>query len=357
MVDLYSLARPLIFKMPPEKAHNLTLSIMKSGLLPYCETANDPALEQVLWGLKFPNPVGLSAGFDKNAEVIAASFRMGFGFIEVGTVTPRAQIGNPTPRIFRDEGAEAVINRMGFPNKGMNVFKNNLEKFLGSKNRPVGAIGINIGMNKTTEVPAKDYAALILMLGPMADYITINISSPNTPGLRDLQKREPLLELLSAVTEARKKACGAHLPPLLIKLAPDLDEAAQEELATTLIEGGVDGVILSNTTLDRPEYLPAAFRSEKGGLSGQPLTEKSTAIIHNFYKLTDGKLPIIGVGGISSAAQAYEKIKAGASLVQIYSALVFKGPQIIGEINKGLTDLLKADGYGNIREAIGAAHR
>jgi dihydroorotate dehydrogenase len=256
MINFYALARPALFLFPPEKAHALTLRAMKMGLMPSFKAAKDGALESTLFGLKFPNPVGMSAGFDKNAEVIGASFNMGFGFVEVGTVTPKPQEGNPQPRIFRDVANDAVINRMGFPNGGMEVFKANLEAFLSRKKRPSGVVGLNIGMNKTQAEPAKDYATLIRMLGPMADYITINISSPNTPGLRDLQKREPLLELIAAVKNAREKACGAHPPALLVKLAPDLDEAQQAEMAQTLMDGGVDGVILGNTTLDRPESLP-----------------------------------------------------------------------------------------------------
>jgi len=356
MVDLYTLARPLLFTIEPEKAHGLTLRIMKSGLMPSCGTISTPCLEQTLWNLKFPNPVGLSAGFDKNAEVIAPSFKMGFGFVEVGTVTPKPQHGNPKPRIFRDPKNEAVINRMGFPNGGMNLFKDNLQKFLEEKERPAGVVGLNIGMNKSQTEPAKDYAVLIKMLAPMADYLTINISSPNTPGLRDLQKREVLMDLLGTLKEERRKACGEHLPPLLVKLAPDLDEAQQEELATVAIDSEIDGLILSNTTLDRPKFLAKEFRGEKGGLSGQPLTMKSTNVIRNFYRLTGGRIPLIGVGGISNGAQAYEKIKAGASLVQLYSALVFKGPGLIQTINQELVGLLQADGYSNISEAIGADH-
>lgn len=357
MVDLYPFARPLLFKIAPEKAHHLTLSLMKTGMFPVCSGTPDPALEQVLWGLKFPNPVGLSAGFDKNAEVIGPSFKMGFGFVEVGTVTPKPQSGNPAPRIFRDPENEAVINRMGFPNEGMNTFKSNLEAFLSRKERPSGVVGLNIGMNKTQKEPAKDYTLLIRSLAPMADYITINISSPNTPGLRDLQKREPLLELLSSVMEGRSKACREAPPPLLVKLAPDLDTAQREELAQTLLEAKVDGIILGNTTLDRPSNLPHDFSQEKGGLSGQPLTDKATQLVHDFYALTKGTVPIIGVGGISNGEQAYDKIKAGASLVQLYSALVFKGPKLVKSINTELSTLLRKDGYSSISEAIGAAHK
>lgn len=356
MVDLYALARPLLFQLEPERAHSLTVRAMRLGLLPKCPPVSDPALEQTLWNLKFPNPIGLSAGFDKNAEVIGPAFGLGFGFVEAGTVTPRPQPGNPAPRVFRDPGSEAVINRMGFPGEGASAFKANLERFLAGKGRPPGVIGTNIGMNKNQKEPAKDYALLIRMLGPMADYLTINISSPNTPGLRDLQSREPLLELLGVLKEERRKACGAHPPPLLLKLAPDLDEAKQEELATAVLEAGIDGLILTNTTLERPAHLPEAFRNEKGGLSGQPLTDKSTQVVHNFYALTKGKIPIIGVGGVSSGRQAYDKIRAGASLVQLYTALVFRGPHIANAINRELLALLKQDGYTHISQAIGKAH-
>lgn len=357
MSCMYKFISPFIFKIDPERAHNLTLKAMKHGMVPPVPTLNNAALESTVFGLKFPNPVGLSAGFDKNAEVIGPSFKFGFGFVEAGTVTPKPQDGNPRPRVFRDPSHKAVINRMGFPNGGAQVFKDNLEKFLSASERPGGVVGINIGMNKAQKEPAKDYAWLIRMLAPMADYLTINISSPNTPGLRDLQKREPLTELLSVVMVEREKACRTHPPPLLVKLAPDLDEARQEELAQTLMDCKVDGVILGNTTLDRPEYLPEKFRSRQGGLSGQPLSEKSTAIIRNFYSLTKGKLPIIGVGGIASGDQAYEKIKAGASLVQLYTGLVFEGPSVAYSINKRLLELLKADGLTNIADAIGRDHQ
>ncbi|MGB0718831.1 MAG: quinone-dependent dihydroorotate dehydrogenase [Bdellovibrionales bacterium] len=357
MLDLYRLARPVLFTIEPEKAHHLTLRAMRCGAAPSCGSVRDARLEQTIWGLKFPNPVGLSAGFDKNAEVIGPAFRMGFGFVEAGTVTPKPQSGNPQPRVFRDPANHAVINRMGFPNAGMNVFKDNVAAFLARKPKPDGVLGINIGMNKTQTDPAKDYRALIKMLGPMADYLTINISSPNTPGLRDLQSREPLLALLSAVREERAQSCADPLPPLLLKLAPDLDDAQIEELAQAAIDGGVDGLILTNTTLDRPTRLDQTFAQEKGGLSGQPLTQKSTEVIRKFYAATQGKLPIIGVGGVETAAQAYAKIKAGASLVQVYTGLIYRGPRIAAQINAGLLDLLAQDGFSYIRDAIGAEHR
>ena len=357
MFDLYPYARPLLFALDAEKAHNLTLKAMKCGLTPKAPECNTPELEQTLWGLKFPNPVGLSAGFDKNAEVIGPTFNLGFGFVETGTVTPKPQEGNPKPRVFRSPDHGAVINRMGFPNAGADAYKANLEKFLSAKEKPNGVIGLNIGMNKTQKNPAKDYAYLIRLLAPMADYLTVNISSPNTPGLRDLQKREPLMDLLEIIMAERKKSCRTHEPPLFVKLAPDLGETQQKELAHTLMDAKVDGVILTNTTLDRPEYLPEKFRNQQGGLSGQPLTDKSTDIIRNFYKLTDGKLPIIGVGGIANGRQAYKKICAGACLVQIYSALVFEGPFVAHTINTQLSHLLKQDGFENISQAVGADHK
>jgi dihydroorotate dehydrogenase len=282
---------------------------------------------------------------------------MGFGFVEAGTVTPKPQAGNPAPRVFRDPKTESIINRLGFPSEGMNIFKSNLENFLAGDHRPAGVVGINIGMNKGQADPAKDYTVLINMLGPMADYITINISSPNTPGLRDLQKREPLMELLGAVLDERKKSCGDHPPPLLLKLAPDLSEDQQSEIAKTVLEAGIDGLILANTTLDRPTTLPSLSAAENGGLSGIPVRDKSTAIIGNFYKLTGGKLPIIGVGGISDGSSAYEKIKAGASLVQLYTALVFKGPTVANSINHELLMLLKKDGFTHISQAVGSSHK
>ncbi len=352
MFNLYKLARPLIFKMDAEKAHGLTIKALKSGALPACKIVRDDALLQSLWGLNFNNPVGLAAGFDKNAEAIEGISKMGFGFIEVGTVTPLPQDGNPKPRIFRAPKHEAIINRMGFPNGGLDIFKTNLA----ATTRKDKIIGINIGMNKAQTNPAADYTTLIHALAPMADYITINISSPNTPGLRDLQSRAPLLALITAIKQALATTCGQNTPPLLVKLAPDLNEDQQKEMAQVATESGINGLILGNTTLDRPEFLPDDFRAQPGGLSGQPLTAKSTQIIHNFYALTNGAIPIIGVGGISNGAEAYAKIKAGSSLVQLYSALVYKGPTLINTINTQLLELLKADGHTNITQAIGADH-
>lgn len=357
MLNLYGLIRPAIFKMDPETAHGLTIKGLKTGAIRPCKTVRSDMLEQDIFGLHFANPVGMAAGFDKNAEVISPLLKLGFGFTEAGTVTPKPQGGNPRPRIFRDPTNNAVINRMGFPNGGLRAFKPNIEKFLSTESRPHGVLGINIGMNKEQKNPADDYCALIKELAPHADYLTVNISSPNTPGLRDLQKKDILTDLVNQMMDARHEACGEQAPALLIKLAPDLSEEQQEELAETLIETKVDGVILSNTTLDRPDFLPDDFKAQPGGLSGAPLTQKSTQIIHNFYRLTHGKLPIIGVGGISTAQHAYDKIKAGASLVQLYSGMIYEGPEIANKINQGMCDLLSQDGHTNISEAIGTDHR
>lgn len=356
-MSLYALVKPAIFKIDPETAHGMTIKALKTGMIKSCKPIESDRLKQRIFNEDFINPVGLSAGFDKNAEVIAPILNLGFGFTEVGTVTPKPQAGNPRPRIFRDPKSESVINRMGFPNGGLRVFKSNITSYLADGNRKGGLVGINIGMNKEQLDPAKDYCHLIKELSEQADYLTVNISSPNTPGLRNLQEKEPLTELIKAMKNALHIASPNFPPALLIKLAPDLSEQQQKEIAQTLMENKVDGVILSNTTLDRPESLPEGFRAQKGGLSGVPVREKSTQIIRNFYKLTEGKLPIIGVGGISNATHAYEKIKAGASLVQLYTGMIYQGPEIANNINKGLLELLDKDGFNHISEAIGADHK
>jgi dihydroorotate dehydrogenase len=353
-MNFYKAARPWLFRMDAEQAHSLTLRALKSGLAPKIRAVNDPALEVVLWDRKFPNPVGLAAGFDKNAEAVGALFGFGFGFVEAGTVTPKPQPGNPKPRIFRDPAGESVINAMGFPNAGGGAFKANMEKFLSRKPRPAGVVGINISINKEQAEPGKDYRVLIHNLGPLADYLTVNISSPNTPGLRDLQKRENLLPLLAGIMEDRARACGSAPPPLLVKLSPDMDSRQQAEIAPVLLEAGIDGLVLTNTTLARPKSLPPEFAARKGGLSGPPVRDVSTRAIRSFRALTGGKLPIIGVGGVSSGADAYAKIRAGASLVQLYTALVFKGPGVVKDINTELLALLRRDGFARVADAVGA---
>ena len=349
--------RPALHSLQPETAHTVTIKCLKYGLTPSQNKINDERLFISLWDLTFKNPVGLSAGFDKNAEAIKGLFDLGFGSVEVGTVTPNPQVGNPKPRVFRDVANDAVINRMGFPNKGLRVFKENVEDYLNNKSENKGVLGLNIGMNKNQTEPAEDYCNLIRALNRYADYFTINISSPNTPGLRNLQQRENLLPLIEKVRKARNKLSNENTPPLLIKLAPDLNGNEQEEIAQSLLEAEIDGIILSNTTLERPESLPENFRKEMGGLSGKPLTNKSTDIIRNFYQLTKGQIPIVGVGGISSAQDAYDKICAGASLIQIYSGLIFDGPDLIYDINKGLLSLIEKDGFAHLSDAIGSKNK
>lgn len=355
---LFPLARPLLHAMDAETAHTVTIRALQMGFHPRCREDDDPRLAQNLWNLHFPNPIGISAGFDKNAQVLDAVLSMGVGFMEAGSVTPRPQFGNPKPRVFREPNSHSVINRMGMSNDGMNAFWRRYKAFRDQGRNKDGIIGINIAKNKDTEDPNADYLDLIDRFAPHADYLTVNVSSPNTPGLRNLQQREFLLPMLQALLARRALVCGAERqPPLLVKLAPDLSEAECIDIAQTVMEAGIDGLVLSNTTLDRPETLPDDFRKETGGLSGPYVREKSTNIIRRFYRLTGGRLPIIGVGGIASGADAYAKIKAGACLVQLYTALVFHGPALIGRIKNDLLTCLERDGFRHVSEAIGADHR
>lgn len=345
----FKYAKPILHSLDPETAHSVGICGMKMGLHPV-HKIDDPRLKTTLFGQDFPNPVGLAAGFDKNAEVIAPILKMGFGFTEVGTVTPLPQSGNPRPRVFRDTANDCVINRMGFPNKGYGTFLKNIQK---TKKPANGIIGINVGMNKEQTDPAEDYCALIKRLAPFANYFTVNISSPNTPGLRNLQAPENLAPLIQAVKKTRDAT--ENKPALLIKLAPDLTSQEQEEIADVLMYEKIDGIILTNTTLGRPGILPQKFANEKGGLSGAILTEKSNEVTRNFYKLTKGRIPIIGVGGISNAEDAYERIKSGASLVQLYTSMIFKGPDIAKDINDGLLKLMERDGVSSVTDLIGSS--
>ena len=352
-MNVYPLVRPLLMKMDAEKAHRLTISLLKTGLGPRY-ASDDPVLKTRLWSREFKNPLGLAAGFDKDAEVIPAMFNMGFGFVEAGTVTPRAQDGNPKPRIFRDEANKSVINRMGFPGKGLSYFAENVEDYREKYGPSQGVLGVNIGMNKDAPSPVDDYRTGIVRLALLADYITVNVSSPNTQGLRDLQRHDELDRLMGALVEARN---GTSMkPPLLLKIAPDLDAAQRQAIAEVALRNNIDGLIVSNTTVTRPPQLAAALKEEKGGLSGQLLTALSTEVIGDFYRLTNGAIPIVGAGGIGSAEDAYAKIRAGASLVQVYTALVFEGPGLISEILKGLAAMLKKDKFGTVAEAVGSAH-
>jgi dihydroorotate dehydrogenase len=300
------------------------------------------------FGLEFPNPVGLAAGFDKDAQVPGAMARFGFGFVECGTVTPRPQAGNPRPRLFRLGADGAVINRMGFNNGGMAAAAANLKARRGS-----GIVGINIGANKDSADRIADYAACYAVLAPLADYVTVNVSSPNTPGLRGLQDREALTRLLASLVEARAR--GVHRP-LLLKIAPDLDDHALDAIAevvrTSALEGAIEGLIVSNTTIARPA-LTSAHAGQAGGLSGAPLFEPSTRILGEMYRRLDGAVTLVGVGGIASGADAYAKIRAGASLVQLYSALALQGPALVGRVKRELAALLARDGYASVAAAVG----
>ena len=351
-MSLYNLSKPLLFMFSPESAHSLAIKALKYGLLPSAKTNKSDLLSQNLWGLHFPNPVGLAAGFDKNAEVYSPMLAQGFGFVETGTVTPLAQSGNDKPRIFRLTEDQAVINRLGFNNQGLDYYVNQLE----GRKIEDGIVGANIGANKLSDDPINDYVIGLKRVLGLADYFTINISSPNTPGLRALQSKEALDELLSKLKFVRDAAQLEKVPPLILKIAPDLDNQECEDIAEIILKHHMDGLIVSNTTLSR-DGLTSPCKDESGGLSGTPLFEMSTKVLSNMYSLTKGQIPLVGVGGVSNGAQAYAKIRAGASLVQLYSALVYHGPGLVRQINAELEELLKKDGLGNVTEAIGLDHK
>ena len=341
---LYSIFRPLLFTLDAESAHGLSLAGLRA-LPEGGDPAFDPGLAVELAGLHFPAPVGLAPGYDKNAEIFAKAYHLGFGFVEVGTVTPKAQSGNPRPRLFRLVEDRAVINRMGFNNEGMEAAANRIERV--SRDRRYGPLGINIGANKDSDDKIADYVAAMARLAPLADYVTVNVSSPNTPGLRALQDKAALDDLLLRVREA---APGG--PPLFLKIAPDLEPADIDDIAEVAINRAIDALIVSNTTITRPP-LKSRHASEAGGLSGAPLRDLAQRQLFNFRKATAGKLPLIGVGGISSATDAYARIRAGASLVQLYSALVYEGPFLARRINTELAGLLRRDGFASISDAVG----
>jgi dihydroorotate dehydrogenase len=345
MRNLLDFGAAALARLPAETAHDLTLSLM-AGLGPWLARplGDPPCLKVRALGLDFPNPVGLAAGFDKNARVPDAMGRLGFGFVECGTVTPRAQGGNPKPRLFRLREDRAVINRMGFNNGGMEEAAKNLEHHKGG-----GIVGINIGANKESEDRIADYCNAFAMLAPLANYVTANISSPNTPGLRGLQNKEELARLIDRLLATR----GARKIPVLIKIAPDLDDTALDEIAAVALMSGIDGLIVSNTTIARPPLQSAHFK-ETGGLSGAPLLAPSTAILRGVRQRVGNRLVLIGVGGIACGADAYAKIRAGATLVQLYTALVYQGPGLVARIKSELAECLTRDGYASVVEAVGA---
>lgn len=334
-----------LMQIDPERAHGLALKALRTGLVPLAGEVTSPRLQCTLAGMQMSNPVGLAAGFDKNAEALDPLTRAGFGFIEVGAATPRPQGGNPKPRLFRLKDDRAVINRFGFNNDGMEV----IARRLGARPKR-GVIGLNLGANKDSSDRAEDFARVLSRCGAHLDFATVNVSSPNTEKLRDLQGAAALSALLDGVMEARQ-----WLPkpiPVFLKIAPDLNADELAEIAEVALASGLSGIIATNTTLSR-DGLTSAHKDEKGGLSGAPLFEKSTRVLAQLSKLTEGKIPLIGVGGISNANEAYAKIRAGASAVQLYSALVYGGLSLAAEIARGLDGLLEKDGFSSVAEAVG----
>ncbi len=346
---LYPMFRPALFAIDAERAHGLTIKALKSLPVPAAKSV-DPILRTEVAGLVFPNPVGMAAGFDKNGEVPDSLIRLGFGFAEVGTLTPHPQEGNPRPRIFRLARDRGVINRLGFNNGGQAAalprLRHMRERMGTEMNR--GLLGINIGANKDSEDRISDYAAGAVTMAPFADYLTVNISSPNTPGLRALQDKGALTELLAAVMASR----GVHGPPIFLKVAPDLEPADIDDIVAVAKDSDIAALIVSNTTISRPE-LHSKHRDEQGGLSGAPLRDLAQQRLVDFRQASGGSIPLIGVGGIATAADAYARIRAGASLVQLYSAMIYRGPNIANDINCGLARLLKRDGFANVAEAVG----
>ena len=335
---------PLVRNIDAETAHRATLKLLSCAPLPPAP-ADDPVLRTTLFGQALPNPVGLAAGFDKNAEVPDAMLKLGFGFVEVGGITPKPQPGNPRPRVFRLAEDRAVINRMGFNNDGLEVAAQRLEARRGRK----GIVAANLGANKDSADRPGDYAISYERLAPLVDFAVVNVSSPNTPGLRNLQGRDELAALLTRLQPLHDRL----KTPLLVKIAPDLAAEDIADVAELALRFRLDGIVATNTTIARPDSLRSLNRTETGGLSGAPLFDASTAVLKQLYSHVGGQLPLIGVGGIASGAQAYAKIRAGASAVQLYSALVYEGPGLVTRIKRELVALLKRDGFRSVAEAVG----
>ena len=329
------LSQPLLRRLPPERAHELALAALSLGLAGRGAAADDAGLGVQAMGLAFANPIGLAAGFDKDARVMRPLAALGFGHVEAGTVTPRPQRGNPRPRLFRLPEAGAVINRMGFNNEGLDAFEARLRQLRAGP--PLGApLGANLGINREGADPDADYAHAVRRLAPLADYLAINLSSPNTPGLRDLQRVERLGTLLDAVVSAR----GALRTPLLVKLAPDLDDAALGGIVETAVLAGIDGLIVSNTLLARPPGLSGRHAGEAGGLSGRPLRARATAMLAEVARLSAGRLTLVGCGGIESGADILERLRAGADLVQVYTSFAYQGPGLLRRLKRELRQAL-----------------
>jgi len=346
----YSLFRPLLFRIDPERAHRLTLALLRHA--PALGSQHDPPeLRTSAFGVSFSNPVGLAAGMDKNAIALEAWERIGFGFAEIGTITPRPQTGNPRPRIWRLLAHHALVNRMGFPSDGIDKVATRLQQ-IGTGTSRI-AIGANLGPNRDTPLPQvpEDYAVLVRSLANTCEFIVVNISSPNTPGLRDFQAPERM----RAVIETIQRTCREMgvTPPLLIKIAPDLDPAMIAEISAAALELGLAGIVATNSSLAHAEL--GVFSPFEGGLSGEPLKLRSREVIATMYRLSGGRIPIIGVGGVASAEDAYGHIRAGASLIELYTGLIYQGPGLVGRIKTGLCTLLQRDGFRSVSDAVGSA--
>ena len=345
---MFSKLRPLLFKVDPEKAHTLAIKSLKFNLIPnvFDEHKNDSIFQTKIFGKDLDNPIGMAAGFDKNAEVYNALFKLGFGFVEVGTITPLKQYGNPKPRVFRLVEDEALINRLGFNNHGAEIVKDRIKR-----NKKLGLLGINIGPNKDSSDRLNDYLIGLKTFYDDADYITINISSPNTENLRTFHEGNKLQDLLKSIME-EKKNLNSNIP-IAVKVSPDISEDQVNKITEILLENEINVVIVSNTSDATRDKLSNIQRHQKGGLSGKPIEEKSNILINKFYKLLKGKIKIIGVGGVDSGQAAYDKFMAGADFIQLYTGMVFKGPNIAGIIKKDLKELLIRDGVKNYTEIIG----
>ena len=345
---MFSILRPFLFSIDPETAHDLAIKSLKFNPLPskMFEVEDEQMLKVQLLGKNFPNPIGLAAGFDKSAEAYNSLLRLGFGFVEIGTVTPLKQFGNPKPRIFRLKDDYALINRLGFNNDGIEVIKNRI-KSDGKK----GILGVNIGPNKETKDQKNDFCLGLKNFFDIADYITVNISSPNTERLRDFHDQEKLKDLLLALNKIKKE--NKTDISLLLKVSPDIEDNHISEIVDVATKNDIAAIILTNTTNGNRDNLRSKIKKEEGGLSGEPLQQISTNMIKKFYKQLNGKIPIIGVGGVNSGKSAYEKIIAGASLLQLYTSFVYRGPSVAKDIKKELIKILKAEGLNNIKEAIG----
>ena len=353
MTIIDTIALSALYTLSPETAHHAALFALEHGLAGARAEPTDPILKTQVWGLDFANPIGLAAGFDKDARVIDAMLGLGFGFVEAGTVTPKPQPGNPKPRLFRLDEDAAVINHLGFNSGGVTAFARRLSERR-QRSHAAGIVGANVGKNRDTVDGAADYVAGIEAVAGLADYLVCNISSPNTPGLRAMQARAPIEDLLKRVLAARDRAApGPKKPPLLAKVGPDLNPEQLSDIAEVALATGVDGLIIGNTTIARPASLKSRSAGEAGGLSGAPLLEPATECLAALYRLTKGRIPLIGCGGVASGADAYAKIRAGASLVQVYSALVFHGPGLANRIKRELAAQLRQDGFKSVADAVG----